>query len=118
MSELANAYKDKVSLYLIDDASVGIDPRSQTILDMGLKGGLSAQEWTGVIVSLGVASAGAWLLVMAVLDPEPYSKVGLAILTGAVLLGSGGFYAVQILTKVKPPSVKVSKAGGFEISWD
>jgi hypothetical protein len=118
MSELAKAYRSKTPLELVDDALVGIDPRSQTILDMGRKGRLTAQEWTGVLVTLGVASVGAWLLVMAVLDPEPYSKVAAAIATGAILLGSGGFYAVRILTKVKPPGVRVSKTGHFEISWD
>ena len=118
MSELARAYKSRSPVELVDDAGIGIDPGSQTILDMGRRSGLSAREWAGVLVSLGVATVGAWLLVMAVLDPEPYSKVAAAIATGAVLLGSGGFYAVRILTQVKPPGVRISKAGHFEISWD
>jgi hypothetical protein len=118
MSDLARAYRSRVPVELVDDARIGIDPGSQTILDMGRRSRLSAREWSGVLVSLGVASVGAWLLVMAVLDPEPYSKVAAVIATGAILLGSGGFYAVRILTKVRPPGVKVSKTGAFEITWE
>jgi hypothetical protein len=117
MSELARAYRAKEPLVLEDDAEIGIDPRRDTILDMGRRSDLSARDWYGVLISLGVAAVGAWLLVMAVLDPEPYSKVAVAIATGAVLLGSGGFYAVRILTNVKPPRVSVSRTGTFEIDW-
>jgi len=114
---LARAYKDKLPARLEDDAEIGIDPRVDTLLGMGRKAGLSPNEWVGVLVSLGVALVGAWLLVMAVLDPEPYSKVTAAIVTGAVLLGSGGFYAVRILTHLKPPRVDLTKAGVFTIEW-
>jgi hypothetical protein len=117
MRALAQAYRERTPVLLEDDAGIGIDPRSHTILDMGRMGSLSARDWSGVLISLGVAALGAWLLVMAVLDPEPYSKVALAIVTGATLAGSGGFYAVHILTKVKPPSVRVSRQGVFEIGW-
>jgi hypothetical protein len=117
MTELARAYKAREPLVLEDDAEIGIDPRRDSILDMGRRSDLSARDWYGVLISLGVAAVGAWLLVMAVLDPEPYSKVAVAIATGAVLLGSGGFYAVRILTNVKPPRVSVSRTGTFEIDW-
>jgi len=84
---------------------------------MGKKAKLSPREWTGVLVSLGIAGMGAWLMVMAVLDPEPYTKVAAAIATGAVLLGTGGLVAVRVLTHVKPPNIRVSKTGLFEIYW-
>lgn len=117
MSEVAKAYRERAPFTLEDDAEIGVDPRSDTLLNMGRKGNLTQREWIGVLICLGVAATGAWLLVMAVLDPEPYSKVAAAIATGAVLLGSGGFYAVRILTHVKPPKVKVSSKGVFEIGW-
>jgi len=117
LEAVAKAYKKKSAVKLIDNAHLGIDPRKDTILKMGRKGSLSMQEWMAVLVSLGVAGAGAILLYMAIIDPEPFSKIALALATGAVLTFGGGAMAVKILTNVKPPKVKVFP-GGFEISWD
>jgi hypothetical protein len=117
MEDLAKAYKERIPFTLEDDAEVGVDPRSDTILRMGLKANLSARDWYGVVIAVGVAAVGAWLIVMAVLDPEPYSKIAAALATGAVLLGSGGFYAVYILTRVKPPKIKMS-GKTFEVGWE
>jgi len=116
-SELARAYKLRARVVLVDDARVGISPESETLLDMGKRAGLSAREWAGVLVSLGMSAVGAWVIVMAVLDPEPYSKVVSTIIAGAMLLGAGGFAAIRILTHHKPPKVTLS-GRGFEIAWD
>jgi hypothetical protein len=116
-SELARAYKLRARVVLVDDARVGISPESETLLDMGKRAGLSVREWAGVLVSLGMSAVGAWVIVMAVLDPEPYSKVVSTIVAGAMLLGAGGFAAIRILTHHKPPKVTLS-GRGFEIAWD
>src|SRR5712671_4486277 len=116
-SQLARAYKLRARVVLVDDAKVGISPESETLLDMGKRAGLSAREWAGVLVSLGMGVVGAWVIVMAVLDPEPYSKVVSTIVAGAMLLGAGGFAAIRILTHHKPPKVTIS-GRGFEIAWD
>ena len=116
-SELARAYKRRARVVLVDDARVGISPESETLLDMGKRAGLSPREWAGVLVSLGMSAVGAWVIVMAVLDPEPYSKVVSTIIAGAMLLGAGGFAAIRILTHHKPPKVTLS-GRGFEIAWD
>ncbi|HXX63064.1 MAG TPA: hypothetical protein VEO56_04625, partial [Bacteroidota bacterium] len=92
-------------------------PSTETLLMMGRKGKLSAREWVAVFISLGVSVAGAYLLVMAILDPEPYSKIAAALVTGAVLIGGGGFMAVRVLTHIKPPDVKMAPQG-FEIHWN
>jgi hypothetical protein len=115
--QLAGAYRAKAMVVVVDDANLGINPESDTLLKMGRRAGLSAHEWVAVLISLGMAAAGAWLLVMAVLDPEPYSKVMAAILGGLAMLGLGGFSSIRILTKQKPPNVKLVP-GGFEISWN
>ena len=116
-SQLARAYKLRARVVLVDDANVGIHPDSDTLLDMGKRARLSPREWAGVLVSLGMSAVGAWVIVMAVLDPEPYSKVVSTIVAGAVLLGAGGFAAIRILTHHKPPKVTLS-GRGFEIAWD
>jgi hypothetical protein len=117
IEKLGVAYRDKRPVVVLDDAHVGIDPSTQSIREMGVRVGLSAQGWMAVVVSLGVSVLGAGLMVAAILDPEPYSKLGLTIVTAAVLTLGGGFSAVRILTDVKPPKVKAGPQG-IEISWE
>ena len=117
LKQVADFYKSRKSFTLVDDAAMGIDPREDTLLKMGLKARLSKREWSGVLLSLGIAGVGAWLLVLAVIDPEPFSKVTATILSGAILFGAGGMMAIRILTNIRPPSVRVDKKGYFEIFW-
>ena len=96
---------------------MGINPESQTILQMGKKAGLSKGEWVAVSVSLGMSATGIWMIIVGVADPEPTSKLGLLIGGGVICVVGGGFSAIRILTKHKPPKVTVGK-NGFEISWE
>jgi hypothetical protein len=116
VKDLSWAYRTKTPIKLLDDALIGIDPTKDTILQMGRKAELEAKEWIAVVVALGVAVSGAYLLVMAILDPEPFSKLTFAIGTGAVLTLGGGYAAIKVLTFVKPLRV-IEVAGGFEIYW-
>lgn len=118
LGTLAKAYQSKTSVFLVDDANLGVNPINDTLLDMGRKANLSQREWIAVFVALGVSSAGAFLLVMAVLDPEPYSKIAFALGTGAVLIAGGGFAAIRVLVGHKPPNIKLSPTGGFQISFE
>lgn len=115
---VAKAYKAQVAFELVDDGNVGVNPINQTLLDMGRKANLSQREWIALMISLGMGAAGAWLLVMAVLDPEPYSKIAFALGSGVFLTCAGGYSSIRILIGHKPPSVSVSPRGGFAISWD
>jgi hypothetical protein len=117
LAQLAKAYRNRDQVIIIDDANVGIDPSSQTLLDMGLKTKLSGKEWTAVMISGGMTIFGATVVVLAILDPDPTSKLGLLIASGALLALGGGFSAIRILTKHKPPNVRVSR-NGIEIEWD
>jgi hypothetical protein len=118
LKKLAAAYKSRLPFVLNDDANLGVDPREDSLLRMGVKGKLTRREWSAVLVSVGIAGVGAWLIVMAVIDPEPYSKVAAAIISGAVLLGTGGLVAIRVLTHIKPPNIRVSKTGIFEVYWN
>ena len=117
LPELARAYRNREQITLIDDANVGIDPANQSLLDMGLRARLSRQEWTAVVVAVGMSVFGAAMVVLAILDPEPTSKLGLLIASGAVLAWGGGHSAIRILTRHKPPRTRIS-AAGIEIAWD
>jgi hypothetical protein len=117
LASLAKAYQSQTSVALLDDAQIGVNPINDTLLDMGRKANLSQREWIAVLVALGVGVTGAYLLVMAILDPEPYSKIAFALGTGALLVAGGGFAAIRVLVGHKPPNIKVSPSRGFEISF-
>ena len=116
LTELAKAYKDQTPALVIDDANVGIDPSMHTIFDMGRKAELSTAEITAVCISCGMSIAGIGMVLLAFYDPEPTTKLGLLVASVAVLALTGGFSAIYVLTKKKPPNIKVGK-NGIEIAW-
>lgn len=116
-ARLASAYKTRQGVLLVDDARVGVDPQSQSLVAMGVRAGLSLTDWAAVGVSVGVSAAGIMMVVLAFLDPEPTSKLGLLVGGGSVCVLTGGLTAVGILTRRKPPSIEVS-ARGFRIHWE
>jgi hypothetical protein len=113
---LARAYKEKTPVFLVDDAKVGIDPAVESLAAMGLKARLTPREWSAVSVAVGLSAAGAAMVVLAFLDPEPTSKLGLLVGGGAVCVLTGGLTAVRILTKMRPPNVQIGP-GGMKIYW-
>lgn len=117
LAQLAHAYQARTAVSLVDDARLGVDPVQQTLLEMGRKANLPVREWVAVLVGLGMSAVGAWLIVMAVLDPEPYSKIGIALGAGTILTLGGGLTAIRVITGFKPPHVVVSPKG-FEIRFE
>jgi hypothetical protein len=113
---LALLYRARASGVLVDDAGLGIHPEDQTLLQMARISGLSRQEIAGVCVALGMSGAGLTMVVLAFLDPEPTSKLGLLVGGGAVCVLGGGFSAIRILTNHKPPNIRAT-AKGIEIFW-
>jgi hypothetical protein len=116
-TRLARAYKTRTPVLLIDDAKVGIDPQSQSLVAMGVRAGLSPTDWAAVGVSIGISAAGITMVVLAFFDPEPTSKLGLLVAGGAVCVLTGGLTAVGILTRRRPPNIQVSPSG-FNIRWE
>lgn len=117
LKELALAYKNHTPVTIVDDGNAGIDPESDNLFQMGVKGKLSVAEITAVCVSLGMSAAGIGMILLAFFDPEPTTKLGLLIAGGAVTLLTGGFSALRILTKQTPPHIKVSSRG-IDIDWN
>jgi len=115
-TRLAQAYKQKTPVFLIDDARVGLDPAVDSLAAMGLKAKLTPREWSAVGVAVGLSAAGAAMVVLAFMDPEPTSKLGLLVGGGAVCVLTGGLTAVRILTKMRPPNVQIGP-GGMKIFW-
>ncbi len=116
LARLTEAYRHHAQVDLIDDAGAGIDPARHSLLQMGLSGRLSRREWTAVSVSAGMTVFGAGLIIAAVLDPDPTSKLGLLVGSGALLALTGGFQTIHLLTRQRPPSITIS-ARGVHIDW-
>jgi hypothetical protein len=116
LRSLALLYRARASGVLIDDARLGINPEDQTLLQMARISGLSRREIASVSVALGMSTVGVTMVILAVLDPEPTSKLGLLVGGGAVCVLGGGFSAIRILTNHKPPNIRAT-AKGIEIFW-
>ena len=116
LSRLTRAYREHAEVDVVDDAGIGIDPATQSLLQMGLAGRLTRKEWTAVTVSGGMTVLGASMVVLAILDPDPTSKLGLLVGSGALLALTGGFQTIRLLTRQKPPSITIT-AKGIHIDW-
>jgi hypothetical protein len=116
LEAVARIYRQRRSALLIDDAGFGIDPACRTLLDMAKRASLSNEEFFAVCVALGMSAVGIGMVLLAVFDPEPTSKLSLLVAGGVISVLGGGFSAIYILTKLKPPNVRVT-LDGIEISW-
>jgi len=116
LARLTRAYRNHAEVELVDDAGIGVDPATQTLLQMGLTGKLTRREWSAVAVAGGMTVLGAAMVVLAIADPDPTSKLGLLVGSGALLALTGGFQTIRLLTRQKPPSITVS-AKGIHIDW-
>ena len=114
---LARAYRERSPVFLVDDANVGIDPESQSLVSMGIRAGLSPADWAAVAVAVGVSAAGVMMVVLAFLDPEPTSKLGLLVGGGAACVLTGGLTAVGVLTRRRPPNIEMTPSG-LKITWE
>jgi hypothetical protein len=116
LKALAVAYKNRKPALLIDDAGLQVDPASFTLLQMAREVKLSHREIAGICVALGMSAAGIGMIILAFVDPEPTSKLGLLVAGGVTSFVCGGWSAIRILTNLKPPSVRIT-ARGIEIVW-
>lgn len=116
LPRLAHAWRDRTQVDLVDDAQLGIDPSTQSLLQMGLHARLTPREWTAVAIASGMTALGASMVILAVLDADPTSKLGLMIGSGALLALTGGFQAIHLLARLRPPSITIS-AKGIHIDW-
>ena len=116
LKALAVVYRQRRPALLIDDAGLGVDPASYTLLQMAREVGLSHREIAGVCVALGMSAAGIGMVILAFVDPEPTSKLGLLIAGGVACVLCGGVSALHILARLKPPIVRITTRG-IEIAW-
>jgi hypothetical protein len=110
-------YKDKKPFNIVDDAGWGLKKQDvesaiALIAAARAKGGTPVKRIITVLGSMGVAGMGIVLILIAVFDPEPTSKLAILLVGGTVLVVGGGLTILWALGA--PWRVKVSR-DSFEL---
>lgn len=116
LGELVRAYKQRTSVLLIDDAHTGFNPEDETIWEFAVRTKMSPKEFAAVLIALGLSATGIAMILAALFDPEPTSKLAVLLVGGVVCVLTGALYAIRLLTETRPPNVKFT-AKGIEIRW-
>jgi hypothetical protein len=95
-------YADKKEFTFVDDAKLGLtktDLKSAVSLIKASKskGNKTIKTITSVLVGLGLSSSGVWIVILAIADPEPTTKLGLLITGGFILALTGGYGTLRAL---------------------
>jgi hypothetical protein len=96
------AYTNKQEFNLVDDAEIGLtekDVASAVNLMKFLKkeNHLSVKEIAQILVGLGITATGVWMVMAAIADPEPTTKLGLLVGGGLVLAITGSLGTLRAL---------------------
>lgn len=96
------AYSKKQTFSLLDDAKIGLTEKDLVsavtlIRAAKKKAGLSFKIIAQALTSIGITGAGIYIVILAIADPEPTSKLGLLITGGLILAVTGSLGALSSL---------------------
>jgi len=96
------AYSKKQTFSLMDDARIGLTEKDLVsavtlIRTAKKKAGLSFKTIAQALTSIGITGAGIYIVILAIADPEPTSKLGLLITGGLILAVTGSLGALSSL---------------------
>ncbi len=95
-------YSNKTEFEFIDDANIGLTPKDlasaiSLIKASKTKAKLSVKSIMAALVGLGLSASGVWIIILAIADPEPTTKLGLLIGGGFLLAFTGGYGTLRAL---------------------
>lgn len=95
-------YSSKKQFTLIDDKRIKLKEKDlnsavSLIKAAKLKGKKSIKQITKILLGLGLSSAGVYVIIIAIADPEPTSKLSLLLIGGIILAISGGYGTLRAL---------------------
>ena len=95
-------YSLKKEFIFIDDAKLGMTEKDlksavNLIKASKAKAGKTVKQITAVLVGIGMSSAGIGIVILAIADPEPTTKLSLLIAGGFILAISGGYGTLRAL---------------------
>ena len=102
VSRAMKMYTTKQTFDLVHDAELGLsekDVASAVNLMKFLKkeNHLSVKEIAQILVGLGITASGVWMVMAAIADPEPTTKLGLLVGGGLVLALTGSLGTLRAL---------------------
>jgi hypothetical protein len=111
-------YRDRTRFRLVDDAEVGITEKDVAsgvaLIKAASRDKLGWRKIAQVLVGFGLSGAGVAMVILAVLDPEPTSKLSLLIAGGVILALTGGVAMLRALGQTW--KVRVHRGGTtFEV---
>ncbi len=100
--EAIKAFTEKKEFKFIDDAEFNFtekDLKSALHLIKATKKKkiFSWKTIVKVLTSLGISAIGVWIIILAIADPDPTSKLGLLIGGGLVIIMTGSYGALRSL---------------------
>lgn len=115
------AYTKKIEFNLVDDGELGLSEKDvksamNLLAFMKREKKLSIKEITTVLISLGITASGVWIVLAAIADPEPTSKLTLLIAGGLVLALTGSLGTLRALGINYSVSAKAFGGNEFHIS--
>lgn len=121
MNTAIKAYTAKKEFSLVDDAGLGLtekDVKSAISLMAFMKKEkrVTIKELTTILIGLGITASGVWIVLAAIADPEPTSKLGLLIAGGLILALTGGLGTLRALGITYQVSAKAFGGNEFHIS--
>lgn len=108
-------YRDKRPFEFLDDAEIGIDKEDllsavTLIRQTRRKLGTTRRAIGQILTGLGMSTAGIWLIMIAVVDPDPTSKLGILLAGGVILITTGGLSILWAFGQKWKVSGKAGKA--------
>lgn len=102
LEEALKEYSNKKEFTLVDDKKFKIRERDlksavSLIKAAKAKGGKSITQITKALIGLGLSSAGIYVIIIAIADPEPTTKLSLLLVGGIILAISGGYGTLRAL---------------------
>jgi hypothetical protein len=111
-----NCYKEKRGFTFIDDVNLGIIEKDLiSAINLIKSGKMTWKNICGVLAGIGISTMGIYIIRLAILDPEPTTKLGLLITGGLVLTVTGSF-AILYSLGVNLNVTAKSKFGEFVVS--
>ena len=106
---------------MIDDAELGLSEKDvksamHLLAFMKREKRLSIKDISTILIGLGITASGVWIVLAAIADPEPTSKLTLLIAGGMVLALTGSLGTLRALGINFSVSAKAFGGNEFHIS--
>jgi hypothetical protein len=120
LEKAVKCFTEKSAFTFVDDAKMGLtetDLKSAVNLIRGAKskGNKTWKSIVGVLTGIGITGAGVYIIMLAIIDPEPTTKLGLLVGGGLLIALTGSLGVLSSLGVNFNVSAK-SAIGHFEIT--